>query len=97
MSVSADYPLASAQERTPLEIDHSAFLLSLAHRADFIMGLRLLDSGTARDVSGVLRVTVGQGDENGEEVSSHLTNVEERELLYFVGGDGVVRVFERGQ
>ena len=50
------------------------------------MGLRLLDTGTARDVSGVLRVTRGpEGDE-----------LEEREFLYFVSGDGGVRVFERG-
>ena len=50
------------------------------------MGLRLLDTGTAKDISGVLRVTRGpQGDD-----------LEEKELLYFVGGDGGVRVFERG-
>lgn len=54
-----------------------------------VISLRLLDTGTARDVSGVLRVTSG-GDAT-EFVS------EERELLYFVGADSGVRVFERGQ
>jgi elongator complex protein 6 len=94
MTISADYPLVSAQ-KTALEVDHATFLLSLAHQADFIMGLRLLDSGTARDVSGVLRVTVG--DQTEEESQGIRTKVEERELLYLVSGDGGVNVFERGQ
>lgn len=52
----------------------------------------MLDTGTAKDVSGVLRITSGgQHDDELEEA------VEEQELLYFVGGDGGVRVFERGQ
>jgi elongator complex protein 6 len=55
------------------------------------MGLRLLDTGTARDVSGVVRITAG-GESSQEGIK-----VEERELLYFVGGDGGVKVFERGQ
>jgi elongator complex protein 6 len=60
------------------------------------MGVRLLDTGTARDVSGVVRITVGgdAGSQNGEDMSK---KVGEKELLYFVGGNGGVRVFERGQ
>lgn len=59
------------------------------------MSLRLLDTGTARDVSGVVRITVGdQATYKNHEPSR---TVEEKELLYFVGGDGGVRVFERGQ
>lgn len=51
------------------------------------MGLRLLDSGTAKDVSGVLRISRGaQADDD----------VAEAEFLYLVGGDGGVKVFERG-
>jgi elongator complex protein 6 len=79
--------------QTPLETDHAAFLLSVAHDANFSMGLRLLDSGTARDVSGVVRITVG--DATGDQGSAQ--KFEDKELLYFVGGDGNVRVFERGQ
>ena len=59
------------------------------------MSLRLLDSGTARDVSGVVRITPGDqiaADDNGGQ-----RRITEKELLYFVGGDGGVRVFERGQ
>ena len=54
------------------------------------MSLRLLDTGTARDISGVLRVTRGASEGvDGEEL-------EEKELLYLVSGDGGVKVFERG-
>ncbi|KAK9417449.1 hypothetical protein SUNI508_08809 [Seiridium unicorne] len=88
MTLAADEPLVSTQA-TSLEKDHAAVTLSLAHEAEMVISLRLLDTGTARDVSGVLRITPG-GDATGF-VS------EERELLYFVGGDGSVRVFERGQ
>lgn len=53
------------------------------------MAVRELETGAARDVSGVLRVTRGGDCEGGE--------VEEREMLYFVGRDGNVRVFNRGE
>jgi elongator complex protein 6 len=59
------------------------------------MSIRLLDSGTARDVSGVVRITTGsQALGSSQEPRG---KVEEKELLYFVGGDGGVKVFERGQ
>jgi elongator complex protein 6 len=94
VTLSADTPLTLAQQ-TPLEVDHAAFLLSTAHHADFVLSLRLLDSGTARDVSGVIRITAG--DEEAEDSDAARRKLEERELLYFVGGDGGVKVFERGQ
>ncbi|KAI0529902.1 hypothetical protein GGR58DRAFT_280915 [Xylaria digitata] len=90
ITVSADEPLIGAQG-TLLEKEHASLALSLAHDAQLIMSLRVLETGTAKDVSGVLRVTPG-GD---EETAS--TSVEDRELLYFIRGDGSVRVFERGQ
>jgi elongator complex protein 6 len=94
LTLSADSPLISNQQ-TLLESDHAATLVGTAHQADIIMSLRLLDSGTARDVSGVVRITVGdQAERMGLETH---TKVEEKELLYFVGGDGGVKVFERGQ
>ncbi|KAH8601666.1 hypothetical protein B0O99DRAFT_680792 [Bisporella sp. PMI_857] len=94
MTLSADQPLVSSNE-TPLESQHAAFLLSIAHQANVIMGLRLLDTGTARDVSGVMRISLGKQD--CEEEPDPQKRMEERELLYFVGGDGSVKVFERGQ
>ncbi|KAI0172371.1 hypothetical protein GGR52DRAFT_544242 [Hypoxylon sp. FL1284] len=88
--LSADEPLISSQA-TSLEKDHAALAISIAHDARLVISLRMLDTGAARDVSGVLRVTPGGGVDDGVEV------VEERELLYFVAGDGGVRVFERGE
>ena len=79
---------------TPLEIEHTAFVTGMAHRARCVMSARELDTGGARDVSGVLRVSKGaawgyDGGDGDEEF-------EEMESLYFVGGDGGVRVFEKG-
>lgn len=92
ITTAADFPLLQAPT-TPLEINHSAFVVGLAHLARWTVSLRGLDTGSARDVSGVLRVTRGvlEEDDDGKGEEG-----EERELLYFVGGDGGVRVFERG-
>ena len=95
MTLSADEPLIAAQTTT-LEREHAAFALSVAHDARLVLALRMLDTGTAKDVSGVLRITAG-GQHGGEESEGERDPIEERELLYFVGGDGAVRVFERGQ
>jgi elongator complex protein 6 len=88
MSLAADEPLVASQT-TALERDHAALVLSAAHGADVVLSLRLLDTGTAKDVSGVVRITRGGADSDRA--------VEEREYLYHVLGDGGVRVFERGQ
>ncbi|KAF7924687.1 uncharacterized protein EAE97_010638 [Botrytis byssoidea] len=91
-TLSIDTPLLTPHPQTPLATNTSAFTTTLAHEADLILSTRLLDTGAARDVSGVLRITAGGNpSEDGKE------GVEEKELLYFVGGDGSVRVFERGQ
>ncbi|KAJ4415830.1 hypothetical protein N0V85_002536 [Neurospora sp. IMI 360204] len=82
--------LLDLREATTLDKDHASFVLSLAHEAEMIVSLRLLDTGIAKDVSGVVRITRG-GDSCGER------QIEEKEYLYHVGGDGGVRVFERGQ
>ncbi|KAI1140981.1 hypothetical protein F5Y05DRAFT_294134 [Hypoxylon sp. FL0543] len=90
VTVSADVPLISPRT-TPLEKEHAVFAALLAHDAHLVVSSRMLDTGTARDVSGVLRVTPGGGNHDIDYV------VEEQELLYFVAGDGAVRVFGRGQ
>ena len=80
---------------TPLEVSHSALVMGMAHQASLVMSVRELDTGVAKDVSGVLRITEGPGwwdhekFENGVEAKA-------KECLYFVGGDGGVRLFERG-
>lgn len=89
-TVSADEPLISAQN-TKLEKENTTLVLSLAHSAQKLISLRLLDTGSASDVSGVIRVTHGGGEADG------FHDVDEGELLYFVGTDGSVKVFHRGQ
>ena len=94
ISAIADSPLLQVYpSSTPLEIAHAALIMNLAHQAKTVMSVRELDTGGARDVSGVLRITRGggawkeQGGQDGGEV---------KECLYLVGGDGGVKVFERG-
>ena len=60
-----------------------------------IIQLRNLDTGVARDVSGVLRVSRGGAWE--EEESKDAVKWEEKEVLYFIQRDAGVRVFERGE
>ncbi|KAE8374404.1 hypothetical protein BDV26DRAFT_284283 [Aspergillus bertholletiae] len=101
LTLSSDSPLihnasASApQPATPLETEHAAFAIGSAHKAQMVMQLRNLETGAARDVSGVLRVSKGgawgQNDVGAE------GNWEEREVLYFIQRDGGVSVFGRGE
>lgn len=93
VSLSADYPLIQTQQ-TPLELNHAALVTTLAHQARVIWGARELDTGSARDVSGVLRITRGPTVEADKDTGEE--DVEEKELLYFVAGDGGVKLFERG-
>ena len=84
----ADLPL-SQPCTTLLEESHRAFVMSLAHQARSIMSVRGLDTGAAKDVSGVLRINRGGGwADDGD--------AEEWECLYYVSSDGGVTVFERG-
>ncbi|KAL4922230.1 hypothetical protein BDW62DRAFT_79913 [Aspergillus aurantiobrunneus] len=99
--ISADSPLihnasASAhQTANPLETEHAAFAVGLAHRAEMVMQLRNLETGAARDVSGVLRIS--KGGASGQRESTGEESWEEKEVLYFVQRDGGVNVFGRGE
>lgn len=109
-AVGADSPLIAAASAelgvsegaplvfSPLESNHAAFVTALTHRARHVLQLRKLESGWASDVSGVLRVSPGGAWEFEEEGLSGAEELEEqeKELLYYVKGDGNVRVFERG-
>ncbi|KAH8884281.1 hypothetical protein GQ53DRAFT_797885 [Thozetella sp. PMI_491] len=88
LTLAADEPLVIPQT-TVVEKEHASLVLSMAHESEMVVSLRLLDTGTAKDVSGVMRVSQG-GQDSGRAI-------EETEYLYHVGGDGGVRVFERGQ
>ncbi|KAF2773886.1 hypothetical protein EJ03DRAFT_263914 [Teratosphaeria nubilosa] len=92
----ADLPFMAAATQgqdvraTPIETETASFVVKLAHNARFVMGLRELDTGAAKDVSGVLRITRGAAAYESEE------EVKEMEALYLVGRDGSAKVYERG-
>ncbi|KAK2782678.1 hypothetical protein FQN52_000778 [Onygenales sp. PD_12] len=107
VTLSADSPLIHIasdtnevqQQPTPLETEHAALVVGMAHQARTVMQLRGLDTGVARDVSGVLRISKGGGwaEMRGKGDGQTEGEVEEKEVLYFVQGDGAVRVFGRGE
>lgn len=77
----------------------SRFIVGQAHAAKWVVGVRGLDTGVARDVSGVVRVSRGGDAGSWDEEEDHNNKREKEkdmEVLYFVQGDGGVRVFERG-
>ncbi|KAL2758470.1 hypothetical protein ACRALDRAFT_1068785 [Sodiomyces alcalophilus JCM 7366] len=93
-AVAADDPLMMSQT-TSLEKEHATFVLSLAHSAHLVLSLRLLDTGGASDVSGVLRATRGGALDHHDDDERKVA--EEAELLYLMATDGSVKVFHRGQ
>ncbi|KAJ5766852.1 uncharacterized protein N7511_004468 [Penicillium nucicola] len=98
LTLATDAPLihnasvSAGQLATTIESEHAAFAIGLAHRARSVMQLRTLETGAAKDVSGVLRISRGGGWSAGEEES-----LEEKEVLYFIQRDGGVSVFGRGE
>ncbi|KAI4850675.1 hypothetical protein E4T44_02606 [Aureobasidium sp. EXF-8845] len=98
----ADTPFLSAAlpdsaPPTPLEAAHAAFVVQQAHVSKWVMSLRPLDTGKARDVSGVVRVSRGGAWDDDIEEEEEEAEKKELEALYFVQNDGGVRVFERGE
>lgn len=94
-SVSPHAPPSSAS--TPLETETAAFTVQQAHNARLLMACRGLATGTAEDVSGVLRVTRGADAYSTANVDAGSQDVpKECESLYLVNRDGSVKVFERG-
>ncbi|KAG9852530.1 hypothetical protein KCU98_g3453, partial [Aureobasidium melanogenum] len=99
----ADFPFVSAalpdlnHNPTPLEAAHAAFVVQQAHVSKWVLSLRPLDTGKARDVSGVVRVCRGGAWDDDVEDDTKEQERKELEALYFVQNDGGVRVFERGE
>ncbi|KAL1796908.1 hypothetical protein ACET3X_005448 [Alternaria dauci] len=100
--IQADNPLLSlSTPPQPLEMAHHNLLVKCAHMSTRILGVRILDTGVARDVSGVIRITeqrkqwfdVGFAIEENKEGDDGGRG---KEFLYQVKSDGSVRVFERG-
>ncbi|KAF9699190.1 hypothetical protein EKO04_002949 [Ascochyta lentis] len=99
----ADTPLLTpSAPPQPLETAQYNFLTKVAHMSRRVIGTRVLDTGVARDVSGVVRVTeqrVGWSDLGleGEDAKMDADDSGKgKEFLYQVKGDGSVKVFERG-
>ena len=106
---SSSYDPFEAQPQSPpptrLDTNAATLLTKLAHMSARIFSVCALDSGVARDVSGVLRVRNGDmwpfftDAELGEESRENREmeqDAPEGEWLYFLNGDGSVRVFSRG-
>ena len=65
------------------------------------MSVRGLDTGVARDISGVIRIAKASGwtkttKDAKASTTSQAEALEDRELLFFVGGEGGLRLWERG-
>ncbi|KAI5292984.1 hypothetical protein KEM52_005927, partial [Ascosphaera acerosa] len=96
----ADSPLIHAPDRTPLSTSSASFLASMAYQADVLLQLRCLETGFAKDVSGVIRISKGgQAAHSARWTASPQTQqgLEEKELLYDLRSDGSVVLFGRGE
>lgn len=85
----------------PLELAQHNLLVKCGHMSRRILGVRILDTGVARDVSGVIRITEQKHEWLDLELSENEPKEgndagKGKEFLYQVKGDGSVRVFERG-
>jgi elongator complex protein 6 len=99
--IQSDNPLLSlSTPPQPLEWAHHNLLVKCAHMSRRILGVRVLDTGVARDVSGVVRITEQKSDWLNLGLDDAAKNGDDggkgKEFLYEVKGDGSVRVFERG-
>ncbi len=96
-------PFANQDVGTPLERNHAHLLTSSAHHSRWVFQLRGLDTGSAKDVSGVMRVSRGGASMEEDEASasdfarSGVKNLFDAEWLYQLKGDGSVRVWGRGE
>ena len=70
-----------------LRTSHQQLLLTLAHQANLVLSARVLDTGQAKDVSGVLSITAGGMGEGRQR---------DQEFLYHVETNRAMRVWQRG-
>lgn len=107
LSLSADLPLVTAASSelspprtSPLETESASFIVTQAHASRVVFSVRELETGAAKDVSGVLRITRGGNcfavDEEQED-EEESGEVKEAELLYLLQRDGGLKVFQRGE
>ena len=100
IATAADSPLMQTP-CTPVATAHKSFVAGLAHEARLVISVRGLDTGMARDVSGVIRITKADGwlkvnEHIQESARGKAEALKEKEMLFFMGGDGMIKVWERG-
>lgn len=93
MSLFADNALLDSSESNSLSKNQSILLTSLVHRAYSVISLRPLQTGTAKDVTGVIRLTRGGAWYDFERGSRDSGESEEWEMLYRVE-DGWPKLFK---
>jgi elongator complex protein 6 len=79
---------AEPHNPTPMQVQQQQLVLSRAHQANTIFSVRKLDSGLAKDVTGVLRITTSIKDTKA--------NDQDKEFLYHVSDNRTAVVWERG-
>ena len=96
ISCNADSPLMHHRDGlgTPLEKHNGSLVVSLAHSADLMFQLRNLNTGAAKDVTGILRVSHSG---NYETLPRLAASTPDCEWLYHWKGDGSVRLWTRGE
>lgn len=94
-SCAADSALLHKTEATatPLELEHTNLVRSLAHQARWLFQLRPLETGQSKEVTGSIRASKGGAWEALDGVS----NVDESEWLFHHRGSGTIRVWGRGE
>jgi elongator complex protein 6 len=99
LGISADSPLLHNRDEgaTPVEREHGALVTTLGHQAEVVYQLRGLDTGAAREISGVVRVSRGGAFGDYDDGNGDGEGVEGGEWLYQWKGDGSVRLWSRGE
>jgi hypothetical protein len=82
---------AEPQNPTPMQVEQQQLVLSLAHQANTVFSVRKLDTGLAKDVTGVLRITNAIKDVGDDDHGCSA-----REYLYHVHDNRTAVVWERG-
>jgi elongator complex protein 6 len=94
ISVFADDNLLDSSNFTPLAQNQSILLTSLVHRAHSVISLRPLQTGTAKDVTGILRLTRGGAWYDFNTTSARDSDeTQEWEMLYRLE-DGRAKLFK---
>ncbi len=82
-------------EQTSIEFQQYDFLVHMIHRASLIIGLKPLETGRAKDVTGILRISRGTVPLSIDENDEKINEIQEREYFYLVNGDAQVQLFFR--